>query len=279
MNPYHIEGPALLSISGGRTSGFMLRQIIDAHGGQLPVDVIPVFCNTGREHEATLVFLKEMGERWTPITWLEYRYTPSPPESEELTAGKHGFVVVDYCSASRNGEPFADAIRHRKFLPNPVTRFCTTELKIRTGNRYAKSLGWKEWDRAVGLRYDEPRRVAKIYGEAGDSPVCPIHASKHQLVDVLAFWKDQPFDLMLPGGDNTFGNCDLCFLKGKAKIEKIMRTNPRAADWWIEQERSGNARFRYDRPSYAEMRVALTVQGQMFDDAVEDDTLPCMCTD
>lgn len=33
-NPYHIEGPALISVSGGRTSGFMLRQILDAHGGR-----------------------------------------------------------------------------------------------------------------------------------------------------------------------------------------------------------------------------------------------------
>lgn len=45
-NPYLIHGPAILSISGGRTSGFMLRQIIDAHGGKLPADVVPVFCNT-----------------------------------------------------------------------------------------------------------------------------------------------------------------------------------------------------------------------------------------
>lgn len=267
--PYYITGPAMLQISGGRTSGFMLAKVLEAHGGTLPPDVVPVFQNTGREHEATLIFLREMASRWAcPVVWLEY--TPDAP----------GFRVVDFCSGSRNGEPFAALIAKRQYLPNPLVRYCTAELKIRTGLRYAKSLGWDDIARAVGLRADEPRRVARIKGDnASETVICPIARAGHTEADVLAFWKSQPFDLMLPGGDNTFGNCDLCFLKSRAKIEKIMRTNPQAADWWIEQERAMGSMFRIDRPSYAQMRVQITVQGRMFDDAVEDDTLPCQCTD
>jgi len=41
FNPYLIEAPALISFSGGRTSACMLKQIIDAYGGQLPADIIP----------------------------------------------------------------------------------------------------------------------------------------------------------------------------------------------------------------------------------------------
>lgn len=269
-NPYLIDGPALISVSGGRTSGFMLRRILDAHGGTLPPNVVPIFCNTGLEHEATLNFLRDMAERWAcPIVWLEYTYD-----------GSHGFRVVDFCGASRNGEPFAALIGAKKFPPNPATRFCTSELKIRTGNRYAKSLGWSEWSRAVGLRFDEPRRVARIKGDvAAEDVSCPIHAAGHTEADVLAFWKSQPFDLMLPGGDNTFGNCDLCFLKGRGKLEKIMRTSPERVAWWIEQEERFGSTFRNDRPSYRAMLTQVTVQGQMFDDAVIDDTQPCQCTD
>lgn len=277
-NPYLIHGQALLSISGGRTSGFMLRKIIDAHGGKLPDDVIPVFCNTGREHEATLIFLREMADRWEcPITWLEYTHEP----------GKHGFRVVTFCTASRNGEPFAAINRSRKGLPTPVNRHCTSELKIRTGNRFAKSMGWPEWVRAVGLRHDEPRRVARIKGDVvAEEVVLPMNEAKHTLADVTDFWKSQAFDLHLPGGDNAFGNCDLCFLKAKAKIEKVLRTEPERGEWWAQQEETnwgGEARrirtFRNDRPSYRQMLTQLTVQGQMFDDAIEDDTLPCQCTD
>lgn len=47
-DPFRIEGPALISFSGGRTSGLMLRRILDAHGGRLHRDVHVVYANTGR---------------------------------------------------------------------------------------------------------------------------------------------------------------------------------------------------------------------------------------
>ena len=116
-NPYRIAGPALISFSGGRTSAFMLKQILDAHGGTLPVDVRVCFANTGREMPETLDFVEECSQRWSvPIVWLEY----------DLDAPHHT-RIVDHATASRNGEPFRAAIANRGFLPNPVTRFCTTE--------------------------------------------------------------------------------------------------------------------------------------------------------
>lgn len=272
MNPYKVEGPAIIQVSGGRTSGFMLRQILDAHGGTLPDNVTACFQNTGKEHEATLVFLREMQRRWSvPITWLEFTWTKE--------AGK-GFRVVDYCTASRNGEPFEAVIASRSYLPNIMARFCTSEMKIRTVTRYAESLGTGERTQVVGIRADEPRRVARMKGDVKSENVAmPIARAGHTVADVLAFWKAQPFDLELPGGDNTFGNCDLCFLKGRAKLEKIMRTNPEAAEWWARQEERIGHPFRIDRPTYRQMLTQITVQGQLFDDAVEDDTMPCQCTD
>lgn len=64
MNPYLIEGPALISFSGGRTSAYMLFKILEAHGGVLPPDVHVVFANTGREREETLRFVHQCASRW-----------------------------------------------------------------------------------------------------------------------------------------------------------------------------------------------------------------------
>ena len=40
---YKIPTPACISFSGGRTSAFMLKQIINAYGGELPDDIIVCF--------------------------------------------------------------------------------------------------------------------------------------------------------------------------------------------------------------------------------------------
>ena len=73
MNPYKIEPPFVVSFSGGRTSGYMLKQILDAYDGKLPVGGIVCFANTGKEHEATLRFVHDIEQRWCPIAWIEYR--------------------------------------------------------------------------------------------------------------------------------------------------------------------------------------------------------------
>jgi 3'-phosphoadenosine 5'-phosphosulfate sulfotransferase (PAPS reductase)/FAD synthetase len=268
-NPYKIDGPAIVSFSGGRTSGFMLASILAAHGGTLPDDVRVVFNNTGLEHQATYEFVREVGERMCPVTWLEYR----------RDSGTNTFAVVTPETASKNGEPFAALIESRSYLPNPITRFCTVELKIRTTARYVKSLGWSEYENAVGLRADEPRRVAKMKGDSKNEHVLmPIAAAGHTIDDVRAYWKSAAFDLQLPDNDNAWGNCVGCFLKGRHKLERMMQTDPDAFRWWAEQESKMGKTFRIDRPTYSQMLVQVRVQGRVFEQA-EDDTIPCMCTE
>lgn len=271
--PYRIDGPALIQFSGGRSSGFMLRKILDAHGGALPEDVRVSFCNTGLEHAATYAFIARVEREWgVPVHWLEYQYD-----------GGHRFAEVRPESAGRNGEPFETLIRASSYLPNPVTRKCTAELKIRTAKRYAQSLGWPEWSSIVGLRADEPRRVARMRGDIkAEHVVMPMAAAGHTREHVLAFWRAHPFDLELPGDDAALGNCVGCFLKSKARLQRAMRREPEHFEWWTRMEslrlsQSPSAfTFRSDRPSYeAMLRVAKT-QGVMFD---EEESLPCMCTD
>ena len=63
-DPFLSDGPTVISFSGGRTSGLMLRRVLDAHGGALPPDVHVVFTNTGKERPETLAFVAECARQW-----------------------------------------------------------------------------------------------------------------------------------------------------------------------------------------------------------------------
>ena len=63
-NPYRITEPSIISFSGGRTSGYMLKKILNAFGGKLPKKINVVFTNTGKEMTETLDFVKECSEKW-----------------------------------------------------------------------------------------------------------------------------------------------------------------------------------------------------------------------
>ena len=92
-DPYLIEGPALISFSGGRTSAYLLKHVLDAYGGTLPGNVIACFANTGKEMPQTLDFVRDCGRHWNvTIVWLEY-----DPAGES----QRKFRVVDHGSASR----------------------------------------------------------------------------------------------------------------------------------------------------------------------------------
>ena len=280
-NPYKIEPPAVISFSGGRSSGFMLWQILEAHDGMLPDDVLVVFCNTGLEHRETYEFIHRIEQNWCDITWLEYT-----SKTNGISVGEPdknmAWEKVNYKNASRKGEPFRQLIFQNKtgmghpFLPNPVQRLCTSYLKIRTQIKYIKSIGWSEWDKAVGLRADEQRRVGKIKSQVkNESILTPMSDAKHDLHDIHHFWKKHPLDLKLPFDSNIFGNCVGCFLKSYGKLEAIAREEPEQLDWWIKAEELTRVKFRLDRPDYATIKRDAHKQ-LAFDFG---DTIDCHCTD
>lgn len=234
VNPYLIPRPSLIAFSGGRTSGYMLKHIIDAYGGTLPDDVVVSFCNTGREHEATLEFVRECGQRWAVnIWWLEF----DPTATEETK-------FVSFETASRDGTPLRLAIESRptQHLYNAVSRYCTATCKVRRMQKLMHYfLGYESWHHAMGLRADEKKRVAKTMRRAGadrQHPTLPLaHAGVNKL-DVKEWWETQPFDLQLPNvdGETLLGNCMDCHLKKRWKLVNTLRVRPDVAEWPIQQE-------------------------------------------
>lgn len=121
----------------------------------------------------------------------------------------------------------------------------------------------------------------------GARPQLPLADAGVAERDVLAWWTAQPSDLRLRSHE---GNCDLCYLKGRAKILTVMRENPALADWWVRQEskpgtsspkgRCESLRyFRADREPYAVMLHQVEREGHFDFGGVDWEGDDCTCTD
>lgn len=274
LSLFRVSGPTVISFSGGRTSGMLLRLTLDAHGGTLPDDCHVVFANTGKEREETLRFVDECSRRWgVPIHWVE-------------RAGRNLHREVTYETASRNGEPFAALIRERRFLPHALARFCTVELKLLIVRALMLSLRYSEWANVVGLRADEAPRVAKLaarndLGEQEWTSMWPLYSAMITKGDVLSFWRAQCFDLALRPGES---NCDHCFLRGRRSAERLIRERPEGVEWWAQMETEIGGRFRRDEPQgYRGMvdrvRRLPVVSALPLDLDADDGLAACGCTD
>lgn len=234
MNPFKIPAPALIAVSGGRTSAYMLRRVLDAYDGTLPQGVVAAFCNTGLEHNLTLDFVHECETRWgVHIHWLEFDRT-----AENLTR------IVDYQTASRDGRPMREIIATRPtaHLFNPVSRYCSVTAKARRMQKLMhKVYGFDWWHATIGLRADEPGRVERARARDGIDrqrnclPLADAGITKEMIAD---YWRSSAFDLQLPnvGGVTPMGNCVMCPMKARAKLINGLRVMPEAADWWIGAE-------------------------------------------
>lgn len=277
-NPYLIHGPALISFSGGRTSAYMLKMMLDAAGGAFAPDIHVVFCNTGMELEETLRFVHECQVRWgVPIHWLEWR------SRLKRTPVEDRFEEVGFNSASRAGEPFEALVRSKKSTPNIMARWCTEHLKVQICADFMEARGYPHWSNVIGLRADELRRVVKKdkQNEEGGrrwTNVMPMVKAMHTKPDVRRFWFGdmKPIDAVqiqrdfdtqaavtLPQGfdlglDEWEGNCNLCFALGYEVLLHRIRRRPETPLWWSRMERIGKGTFTTEY-SYEDLgRAAMT---------------------
>ena len=192
-------------------------------------DIAVCFANTGQEHPATLDFIRDCDEYFKFGTvWLEAVFTHG-----ERVGVRHR--IVDYHTASRNGEPFEELVR-KHGIPNAASPICTGRLKINAMESWwHRELGWEKgsFDTAIGIRADEVDRVS-------------VHAKKHRFIYPLVTWgytkdrvKDEcekwPFDLRIPG--DHYGNCVWCWKKSLRKLMTIAKHTPNWFEFPMRMER------------------------------------------
>ena len=218
-----VKKQLLVSFSGGRTSAFMANWLKQNKSDEY--EMIFVFSNTGKEREETLEFVEKCDKYFDlGLTWIEPDIIP------EIGKGTR-HKIVDFSSASRKGEPFEEYIK-KYSIPNVKNMTCSLHLKANPIKSYAKSIGWKKYYTAIGIRVDEIDRMS-------------IHREKNRIVyplismvpttknDVNRFWMEMPFDLELKSYE---GNCDMCWKKSFRKLQTIALEHPELTEWWLEME-------------------------------------------
>jgi len=219
----------IVSFSGGRTSAFMGKWLIDNMSNEY--EFIFTFANTGQEHEDTLLFIKACDDNFGFNTvWLEADFSKgfrvNANGERERACRRSGdrakHRIVDYETACRDGSLFEDMIIKADYgIPNKAYPHCTRELKLAPMQSYLRSIGKDKCDTAIGIRIDEIKRVNSSALEFNIlyPLVDMIPTTK---ADVLKFFSQYDWDLRLP---ERLGNCTWCWKKSMKKHIQLIHEN------------------------------------------------------
>lgn len=265
----------LVSFSGGKTSAYMSHFLKEKWSGKKEIKY--VFANTGQEREETLEFVDQCDKYFgLNLIWVE------AVVNESGKGTKH--KIVNFNSASRNGEPFVEVIK-KYGIPNKSYPHCTRELKAAPIKSYADSIGWSDCKMAIGIRADEPSRI-------GTDPkfIYPLADNFIDKIDVNNFWEKMPFSLQLQEHE---GNCSWCWKKSDRKLFMLIKDRPEIFEFPREMEKKysragANAGGEYQRAFFRRGRttdqlfaeydvIASTgeIQLRMFDDESSGCTESC----
>ena len=236
----------VINSSGGKTSALMTILLKPTE------DDIVLFTDTGREHPLTYKFIDDFeSNEGIKVTSISYE-------------GKFdGFLQS----------------RDYKRIPNRMMRTCTDELKIKTSKRFLRKKKIFTYHNFIGFRFDEPNRVIQFKENFKKvKTFFPLYEQKITKEMVNQFWLNKPYNLDIP---SILGNCDLCFLKGKDNIIKILQLYPELAEKWIKDEEESKRHFGhtyFPDVTYKGLLQMAQSQKSLFD---LEDSLPaysCSCT-
>lgn len=227
----------IISFSGGRTSAYMLWWIMNKWEDRHNYEIIIVFANTGLEEPETLLFIHRCAINWgLNIIWVEARHKDENgiPFSEKGWSVRH--QVVNYFTAARCQKltdgtwawtPFEEMISVLG-IPSTNSPFCSTQLKKEAIESYARSIGWDDYYKAIGIRIDESTRLNKNWEE---EKILYILVNPHPTLkrDVVLWWNNQDFDLEV---DPDLGNCNGCWKKDMKKLVTVAKKKPSVFEWW-----------------------------------------------
>lgn len=263
----------VVSFSGGRTSAYMAHLLLQNKKRE---KLSFVFANTGKENEETLQFINECDVRWN-LNVVQLEAVIHNEKGVGTT-----YKVVDFKTASRNGEPFS-SMNDKYGIPNKNYPHCTRELKEIPIRKYCRDrFGKGNYQMAIGIRIDERVRLPSPDRVKANGWVYPLADSDNTnwyttKAIVNDFWKNQGFDL---GLFDYEGNCDLCWKKSIKKRKRILKDKPSVGDWWSNEEKKEGGDYVFDRDGYSIEQlkeVALRENAQTTIFELNNDKKACSC--
>jgi len=236
--------------NGYRWRGEVFEELV-SHQGFLPSRHTRI-CTTHLKLRVTNDFLSEWFSGKNATEWRGH-FHPESQMTDEVVIARH--------QRSRGKLSNDELLRKKAFLRSrppaiPEQNFAdfsgacahqmTNKLFAEQGYpEFAPMIGEgaTEYVSLIGLRADEPRRVARVMSRnslrSGDPErkkremtdgeiVCtPLADATITKEDVLAFWSERDGELKLPLGANL-SNCVFCFMKGTTAIPNVQRDITRA---------------------------------------------------
>lgn len=164
------------------------------------------------------------------------------------------------------GISFDKLIEQRKYVPNKIARFCTSEMKIRQLFSYCYYQAFSEpVEVNIGFRANEGRRVANTLSKTNDDglsefkhayltsivtrrqkltsapwqkPCFPLHDNRVYKDEIVNFWKGKPV------GFPPLNNCIGCYWRNEILLKKMYEAHEDKMDWFAEQEKKVGGTFR-----------------------------------
>ena len=233
----------VVSVSGGKDSTATLQLALVKCGYE---SVIPIFCDTGNEHEAVYEYLGYLEEA------LGVNIHRLKADFSEQIANKRMFIARDMRTGRKNGRrmrwsnkakrralavlqptgnPFLDLCLWKGRFPSRKAQFCTEHLKRDMAVEFQMDLidqghqvvSWQ------GVRRDESlnRRYAKKFERVGKGlwifrPI--VEWTAEQVFDYCREWAIQPNPLYLQGMGRV--GCMPCINVNKAELNEISKRFP-----------------------------------------------------
>lgn len=247
------------SLSGGKTSSYLAANF------KADVDIFAMVCiedhNASgwlRHNKKLLQYANEKLEKFIPL-YGEFRATAEDPIIIQTMMDLEQKIGREITWV--RGVSFDILISQLNFIPNQIKSICTTKMKMEPIFEHCYLNYGSDIEMRLGIRYDEPERIADI-SDIFKFPYCcnlygmgrqkhkeivwrkllfPLDENKIMHPHITIYWNDN--------GDVIFAddtNCQMCFWKPEQQLRKNFDTNKQVMFWAAVQEEIIGHTFKKD---------------------------------